>query len=96
MNQHVPPQTMSAREFNQHTGRAKLAADNAPLIVTDRGEPAYVLLRYSDYEALTSSRDVSAKKMSVAEALNDPRPEADIDFEFPRLKWTKRMIEFDR
>lgn len=41
--------TISAREFNQDVSAAKRAADQGPLIVTDRGRPSYVLLSYDDY-----------------------------------------------
>ena len=43
--------TMTSREFNQHTSRAKAAADHGPVIITDRGKPAYVLTTYATYEA---------------------------------------------
>lgn len=36
--------TLSSREFNQDTSRAKKAADAGPVIITDRGRPAHVLL----------------------------------------------------
>lgn len=94
MNRHVPPQTMSSREFNQNTGRAKEAADSGPVVITDRGEPAYVLLSYEDYLQLSPSTE-QGRKMSLAEALHDPRPEADVDFEIPRLDWRMRGIDFD-
>ena len=35
--------TMTSREFNQDLGKAKKAAKNGPLIVTDRGKPEHVL-----------------------------------------------------
>ena len=93
MNRHVRPQTMSSREFNQNTGRAKQAADLGPLTITDRGEPAYVLMRYEDYEQLMPT-DPPTRKRTLAD-LHDPRPEADFDFEFPRLDWKMREIDFN-
>mgnify|MGYP003385400832 CR=1 FL=1 len=41
--------TLSSREFNQDTGRAKRAAKKGPVFITDRGEPAYVLLSMAEY-----------------------------------------------
>ena len=35
--------TVSSREFNQDTGRAKIAARSGPVFITDRGRPAHVL-----------------------------------------------------
>jgi prevent-host-death family protein len=82
---------MSSREFNQHTSRAKAAADEGPLVITDRGEPAYVLMSRADYERLSGRR----KRISIAEALADPRPEADFPFEFQRLRALARAVDFD-
>ncbi len=43
---------MTSRAFNQDTGRAKKAAVQGPVIITDRGEPTYVLLSIEDYRRL--------------------------------------------
>jgi prevent-host-death family protein len=65
--------TMTSREFNQHTGRAKAAADIGPVIITDRGEPAYVLMTNADYEQLSADRTPGkAKFVSILDALADP------------------------
>lgn len=45
--------TVSSREFNQDTSRAKKAAEQGPVIITDRGRPAHVLLSIAAYRALT-------------------------------------------
>ena len=44
--------TISSREFNQDVSRAKRAAEAGPVLVTDRGRPAYVLLQYEAYQRL--------------------------------------------
>lgn len=36
--------TMTAREFNRDVSAAKRAADHTPVVITNRGEPAYILL----------------------------------------------------
>jgi hypothetical protein len=41
----MPDTRISSGDFNQD-GRAKLAADEGPVIITDRGEPAYVLMTH--------------------------------------------------
>ena len=67
------PVTITSREFNQHTGRAKAAADKGPVIITDRGEPAYVLLSNDDYRRLSGSRMTTERKfVSILDALADP------------------------
>ncbi|KNZ33735.1 MAG: prevent-host-death protein [Methylibium sp. NZG] len=45
--------TLSSREFNQDVSHAKRAADAGPVVITDRGRPAYVLLRHDAYRRLT-------------------------------------------
>jgi prevent-host-death family protein len=42
--------TISSREFNQDTGRAKKATETGPVVITDRGRPAHVLITFSEYQ----------------------------------------------
>ena len=44
---------ISSRDFNQDVGKAKRAASKGPVIITDRGEPALVLLSIAEYQKLT-------------------------------------------
>lgn len=79
--------TLTAREFNQDVSKAKRAAQDGPVVITDRGQPAYVLLKYEDYQRLTGSG------MSLAEAL---ACDDGIDFDPPRLRdEILKPIEFD-
>lgn len=55
--------TISSREFNQDAGGAKKAAEKGPVVITDRGRPAHVLLSFEDYQKLLG------KGVSLAEAL---------------------------
>ena len=48
----MPITTLSSREFNQDSGRAKKAAKNGPVFITDRGRPAHVLLTAEEYQKL--------------------------------------------
>jgi prevent-host-death family protein len=70
--------TISSRDFNQDVSRAKRAADRGPVIITDRGQPAYVLLTHRAYRRLTS------RGPTIRELLGQPGAE-DIDFDPPRL-----------
>ncbi len=82
--------TLSSREFNQDTGRAKRAAKQGPVFITDRGETSHVLLSIDEY------RKLAFKGKSLAEALADPRPEADFEFEFEAIKGPlSKPFEFD-
>jgi prevent-host-death family protein len=67
--------TLSSREFNQDTGRAKNAAHSGPVFITDRGRPAHVLLTFDDYQRLTGGRD------SIIDLLGLPLDEADVGLE---------------
>jgi prevent-host-death family protein len=71
--------SLSSREFNQDTSRAKRAARKGPVFITDRGRPAHVLLTIEDYQAMTRG------PMTLAEALAQPEG-ADIEFDPPRLR----------
>jgi prevent-host-death family protein len=66
--------TLSSREFNQDASRAKRAAKEGPVFITDRGKPALVLLSIEDYRRLTVGR------RKIADLLAMPGAE-DIDLE---------------
>ena len=76
--------TMTSREFNQDTGRAKREAETAPVIITDRGQPSHVLMSFEEYTRL------NAKGMSIWDALAVPGYE-DIELDIP-----PRRIEPER
>jgi prevent-host-death family protein len=69
--------TLSSREFNQDSSRAKKAASSGPVFITDRGRPAHVLLTIEDYQRLTGA------ELTLADALAQP---SDFDFDPPRLE----------
>ncbi len=75
----MPITTMTSREFNQDASRAKKAANSGPVFITDRGQPAHVLLSIEDYRKLTGG------EMMLAEALSQAEPEADFEFDPPRV-----------
>ena len=54
-------QTMTSREFNQQSGKAKQAAQAAPVIVTNHGKPEFVLMTYAEYLKLTGQAQETAK-----------------------------------
>ena len=65
---------ISSRDFNQDIGRAKRAAAKGPVVITDRGKPAHVLLSFDDYSRLTGGGG------SIVELLADKRA-AKVEFE---------------
>lgn len=44
--------TLTSRELNEDVGRAKKAAQQGPVFITDQGRPALVLLSIQDYQRL--------------------------------------------
>lgn len=69
--------TLSGRELNQDLGRAKRAANAGPVIITDRGRPAHVLLSFDEYKRLTG------KMRTLGDLLAAPGAE-DIDLPLPQ------------
>lgn len=69
--------TLSSRQFNQDTSRAKKAAKDGPVFITDRGRPAHVLLTFDEYKKITGGRT------KIADLLAMPGAE-DIELEIPQ------------
>ena len=69
--------TLSSRDFNQDTSRAKKAALEGPVFITNRGKPAHVLLSIEEYQSLAGG------SRRIADALAMPGSEP-IEFEPPR------------
>ncbi|PPQ38822.1 type II toxin-antitoxin system prevent-host-death family antitoxin [Rhodopila globiformis] len=63
--------TISSREFNQDTSRAKKAAANGPVFITDRGTPAHVLLTIADYRRLASGGDSIIERLGLPPGIED-------------------------
>jgi prevent-host-death family protein len=78
--------TLSSREFNQDTSKAKKAAKKGPVFITDRGKPAHVLLSIEDYRRLAGGQ------RKIADALAMPGGE-DIEFEPPRAEIKTRRAD---
>ncbi len=70
--------TITSRDFNQAVSQAKRAAQSGPVVITDRGKPAYVLLRHEAYRRLLG------KGLGVRQLLGQADGE-DIEFDPPRL-----------
>lgn len=78
--------TFSSRELNQDIGRAKKAALRGPVVITDRGRPAHVLLSFDEYKKLTQQHS------KIADALAMPGIE-DICFDPPRAAISIRSAD---
>ncbi len=81
--------TVSSREFNQDTSRAKKAARKGPVFITDRGKPAHVLLSIEEYRRLTN------KGRSIVDMLAMPPGTEDVELEIPPMRDLARPADFD-
>ena len=79
--------TLSSREFNQDASRAQRAAKSGPVIITERGRPAHVLMTIEEYQKLTGG------EMALSRAL-EQAGEGDFAFEPPRVEGVFRAAEF--
>jgi prevent-host-death family protein len=79
--------TLSSREFNQDTSRAKKASAKGPVFITDRGTPAHVLLSIEEY------RRISGQPRNLVDVLSMPGL-ADIQFDPPTLQMAARPADF--
>jgi len=71
--------TLSSRELNQDVTKAKKAAADGPVFITDRGRPSHVLLSIEDYQRLTGRRQ------KIADLLAMPGTEH-LELEVPTLR----------
>jgi prevent-host-death family protein len=78
--------TLSSREFNQDTSKAKKAAKAGPVFITDRGRPAHVLLSIEQYESLVSPAT------SIVDLLAMPGADA-VRFVPPRVRKLSKPVD---
>jgi prevent-host-death family protein len=82
------PIQISSREFNQDTSGAKKAAERGPVYITDRGNPAHVLLTYTAYEELVG-------KHRVLDRLAEPVGIEDVELSIPKNTEPAEPARFD-
>ena len=81
--------TYSSRDFTRDVGAAKRAAAEGPVFITDRGRPAFALLKIEDYYHLAGQHEAS-----LLDVMDTIPGEAGIEFEAPRLQVEFRAAEF--
>lgn len=82
--------TFSSRDFTRDVSAAKRAAVDGPVFITDRGRPAFALLKIDDYYRIAGQ-----SKPSLLEIM-DGIPGGDaIDFDPPRLHLQIQGASFD-
>lgn len=80
--------TISSRQFNQDASGAKKAARLGPVFITDRGQPAHVLLSIEEYRRLTGAGRSIADLLAMDEGV-------DIDFDPPKAVIASRPVDLD-
>lgn len=78
--------TLSSRQFNQDASKAKKAAQAGPVIITDRGRPAHVLLTFEEYKKITRGHT------KIADLLVMPGA-ADIELPIPEMRALARAAD---
>lgn len=78
--------TISSCAFDQDTDAARLAAESGPVIITDRGRPSHVLLRFEDYQKLAGAQ------RSLLDAVAQ-KEDDDIAFDPPRMGDISRPVD---
>ena len=94
----MPIKTISAREFHQDTASATRAAKKGPVIVTNRGLPSLVLMSFEEFksrECIGIEEPPQGKSIVELLAMPEGTPAFDFDFEFPRLEFHPRPVDFD-
>jgi prevent-host-death family protein len=80
--------TLSSSEFNQDTRRAKKAAMDGPVFITNRGRPAYVLLSIEEYQRVTGGQS------SIIENLGLPVGVENVEFDIPLTRDPAKAADF--
>ncbi|EJJ7183596.1 type II toxin-antitoxin system Phd/YefM family antitoxin [Salmonella enterica] len=71
--------TFTSREFNHEVGKAKRAAFQGAVFITDRGKATHVLLSIDEYQQISRQNAVN-----IVDALSVPGL-SDIEFDAPRV-----------
>jgi hypothetical protein len=86
--------TVSSREFNSDVAGAKRTAATEPLFITDRGEPAFVLLSMKKFRELTGAGK-SAFDALVDLGAQFRKGELDFEWEPQRMPDHPRPVRFE-
>lgn len=76
---------LTAREFNRDVSAAKRAANRGPVVITDRGEPAYVLLSIDEYRRFGERGGSLVERLSMDDDLEIDFESASIGLKVPEL-----------
>jgi len=86
----MPVHTFSSRDFTRDVSAAKRAASQGPVFITDRGRPAFALLKIDDYYRMAGHGEPSLLDLMDGIAGGDG-----IEFEPPRLNIQSHPASFE-
>lgn len=84
--------TLTSRVFHQDSARVKRAAQDGPVIITDRGKPTLLIQKF-DQKKLDLAEAGSAKFVSLYDVFSRPHPADDIEMEIPEIRDYPREID---
>ena len=82
--------TFSSRDFTRDVSAAKRAAIDGPVFITDRGRPAFALLKIDDYHRLTGKTEET-----LFDVMNGIPSGEGIEFDPPRMNLVSPEVKFD-
>ena len=82
--------TVSSRDFAHDVASAKRLAAQGPVFITDRGRPAFVLLKIEDYNRLAGRAE-----MSLMELMDSMQRVDSGVLEAPRARIGMQIPDFD-
>jgi len=85
---YIPTQSLSSREFNHDTARAKRESLRHPVVITDRGVPTHVLMSHAEFVRLTNHDSDFLRQLGKPEGV------ADIELSPPRITETGQAADF--
>jgi hypothetical protein len=86
----MPVHTFSSRDFTRDVAAAKQAAADGPVFITDRGRPAFALLRIEDYYRIAGQGEPT-----LLDVMDNIPGGGHIAFDPPRLNVNTRATVFD-
>lgn len=76
---------VTAHDFDRDVSAARRAASQGPVIITDRGQPSYVLLSIEDYRRLLAEERSIIEWVSAADDLDLEPGRLEVDLRVPEL-----------
>lgn len=86
----MPVHTFSSRDFTRDVSAAKRAAADGPVFITDRGRPAFALLKIDEYYRITGHGETT-----LLDVMDGIPGGGGIEFEPQRLNVHVGTAEFD-